>query len=54
MCPSWSSKMDDSASIYNGVIQPMRSMIDRAARATLMKKTKDKEYNLIKEMVLKD
>ena len=37
---------------YNGVTQSVRSTIDVAARGTLMKKTKDKANNLIKEMVL--
>jgi len=37
---------------YNGVTQPGRSMIDVAARGTLMSKTEEEAYNLIKKMVL--
>jgi len=35
---------------YNGVAQPILSTIDAATVSTLMNKTKDEEYNLIKEM----
>ena len=37
---------------YNGVTQPMRSMIDAAAGGTLMSKTEELAYNLIEEMAL--
>jgi len=37
---------------YNGVTQPMRSTIDAATGGTLMNKTEDEAYNLIKEMTL--
>jgi len=37
---------------YNGVIQPMRSMIDAAAGGTLMSKTEEEAFNLIEEMAL--
>jgi len=37
---------------YNGVIQPVRSMIGAAAGGTLMSKTEEEAYNLIKEMAL--
>jgi len=37
---------------YNGVAQPVRSMIDAAAGDTLMSKTEDDAYNLIEEMAL--
>ena len=37
---------------YNGVTQSMRSTIDTAAGGTLINKTKDEDYNLIKEMAL--
>jgi len=35
---------------YNGVTQLMPSTIDAVAGGTLMNKTEDKAYNLIKEM----
>ena len=35
---------------YNGVTQPVRSMIDAAAGGTLMSKTEEEVYNLIEEM----
>ena len=37
---------------YNRVTQPVRSMIDAAARGTLMSKTEEEAYNLIEEMAL--
>jgi len=37
---------------YNGVTQPIRSMIDAAAGGTLMSKTEEEAYNLIEEMEL--
>jgi len=37
---------------YNGVTQPVRSMIDAAAGGTLMSKTEDEAYNLFDKMVL--
>jgi len=37
---------------YNGVTQYVRSTIDTATRGTLISKTKDEAYNLIKEKVL--
>ena len=37
---------------YNGVTQPVRSMIDAAAGGTLMSKTEEEAYNLIKKMAL--
>ena len=37
---------------YNGVTQPVRSMIDAAAGGTLMSKTEKEAYNLIEEMAL--
>ena len=37
---------------YNGVTQPVRSMIDAAAGGTLMSKTEEEAYNLIEEMAL--
>ena len=37
---------------YNGVTQSVRSMIDVATGGTLMSKTKEEAYNLIKEMAL--
>ena len=37
---------------YNGVNQPMRSMIDAATGDTLMSKTGWEAYNLIEEMGL--
>jgi len=37
---------------YNGVTQPIRSTIDAAVGGTLMTKTEDEAYNLIKEMTL--
>jgi len=39
-------------SFYNRVTQLVRSTIDATAEGTLMNKTKDEAYNLIKEMVL--
>jgi len=39
---------------YNGVAQPVRSMIDAAAGGTLMSKTEGEAYNLIEEMALKN
>jgi len=38
--------------VYNGITQAMRSMIDATAGGTLMSKTEDEAYNLIKEMTL--
>jgi len=35
---------------YNEVTQPMTSTIDVAAGGTLLNKTEEKAYNLIKEM----
>ena len=37
---------------YNGVTQPVRSMIDAAVGGTLMSKTEEQSYNLIEEMAL--
>ena len=37
---------------YNGVTQPVRSMVDAAAGSTLMSETEDEAYNLIEEMAL--
>jgi len=37
---------------YNGVTQPVGSMIDAAVGGTLMSKTKEDAYNLIEEMAL--
>ena len=37
---------------YNGVTQPVRSIIDVAAGGTLMSKTEEEAYNLIEEMTL--
>jgi len=37
---------------YNGVTQPVCSMIDAAAGGTLMSKTEEEAYNLIEEMAL--
>ena len=37
---------------YNKVTQPIRSTIDATTGETLMNKTEDEVYNLIKEMVL--
>jgi len=37
---------------YNGVTQPVRSMIDAAAGGTLMIKTEEEAFNLIEEMAL--
>jgi len=37
---------------HNGVTQPVRSTIGAAAGGTLMNKTEDEVYNLIKEMTL--
>jgi len=37
---------------YNGVTQSMRSTVDAVAGGTLMSKTKDEAYNLIKEIAL--
>ena len=37
---------------YNGVMYTMRSMIDVVAGRTLMNKTEEKAYNLIKKMML--
>jgi len=37
---------------YDGVTQPVRSIINAAAGGTLMNKTEDGAYNLIKEMAL--
>jgi len=37
---------------YNGVTQPVRSIIDAAAGGTLLNKTEYEAYNLIKEMTL--
>ena len=37
---------------YNRVTEPMRSTADAVAESTLMNKTEDKAYNLIKEMGL--
>jgi len=37
---------------YNGVTQPMRSVIDAFAGGTLMSKTEDEAYNLIEEIVI--
>ena len=37
---------------YNGVTQSVRPTIDAAVEGTLMSKTEDKAYNLIKEMAL--
>jgi len=39
---------------YNGVTQPVRSMIDAALRGTLMSKTEEEAYNLIEETALKN
>jgi len=38
---------------YIGVTQPVRSTIDATTGGTLMNKTEDEPYNLIKEIVLK-
>ena len=43
----WSSKMDDCATFYNGVTQPLRPSIAVAVGGTLMNKTIDEAYNLI-------
>jgi len=37
---------------YNGVTEPMRSMIDTAVGGTLMSKTEEAAFNLIEEMGL--
>jgi len=37
---------------YNGVTQPVQSTIDAAVGGTLMSKTEDEAYNLIKDMAL--
>jgi len=37
---------------YNGVTQPVRSMIDVAVGGTLMRKMEEEAYNLIEEMTL--
>ena len=37
---------------YNGVTQPVRSMIDAVASGTLMSKTEDEAYDLIEEIAL--
>ena len=37
---------------YNGVTQPVRSMIDVAAGGTLMSKIEEEAHNLIEEMAL--
>jgi len=37
---------------YNGVAQPLRSMIDATAGGTLMSKMEEEAHNLIEEMVL--
>ena len=37
---------------YNGVTQPVRSIIDVVAGGTLMNKTEDDAYNLIEDMML--
>jgi len=37
---------------YNGVTQPVRSMIDAATGETLVSKTEEEAYNLIEEMAL--
>jgi len=37
---------------YNGVTQSVRSTIDAVAEGTLMNKTEDEAYNLIKEVAL--
>ena len=37
---------------YNGVTQPVHSMIDAAVGGTLMSKIEEEAYNLIEEMAL--
>ena len=52
MPPSWTPEMDRGPNFLQWVTQPVRSMIDAAARGTLMSKTEEEAYNLIEEMAL--
>ena len=53
LCPDHGlQKLMVVQTFYNGVTQPVGSMINATVGGTLVSKTEDKAYNLIEEMIL--